>query len=169
MIEAKEEWRAVVGYEGRYRVSSMGRVWDRRKAKLLHTGFTTKGYLRVNLADACGERRQYLVHVLIAEAFLGPKPAGHMVRHLDGVKHNNVLGNLAWGTASQNGLDVKWHGGGGSHKLLVWEVAVIKRALNAGQTIAALARAFEVAESTIRRIKQGEGHSDVQPYELIVD
>jgi hypothetical protein len=50
------------------------------------------------------------VHKLVAEAFLGVCPVGLEVRHLDGDSGNPRLGNLAYGTHSENTLDQVRHG-----------------------------------------------------------
>lgn len=50
------------------------------------------------------------VHHSVAEAFLGPRPNGMQIRHLDGDKLNNRVGNLRYGTPSENVRDVLRHG-----------------------------------------------------------
>ena len=118
-----EEWRPVSGYEGLYEVSSLGRVrslprvWEQvskhgtlhkhtSSGRTLKPGLTRQGYPSVVL----GRRRTRLVHRLVAEAFLGPCPAGKEVRHLDGTRTNNTISNLAYGTRSENIADAKLHG-----------------------------------------------------------
>lgn len=43
-----------------------------------------------------------LIHILVADAFLGPKPEGLQVNHIDGVKDNNTPSNLEYVTHSGN-------------------------------------------------------------------
>jgi len=102
MQEQIEEWRTVPGLPG-YRVSSLGRVVSyRRGAPQELAGWTDDGgYQRV-----AGRLR----HALVAEAFLGPRPASFEVRHLDGDKTNNAVSNLRYGTKSENELDKRRHG-----------------------------------------------------------
>lgn len=64
------------------------------------------GHLRVELP---GRDRRY-VHVLVAESFIGPKPEGLEVRHLNGNPEDNRVENLAYGTRSENVLDSVKHG-----------------------------------------------------------
>jgi len=112
-----EEWRPVVGYEGLYEVSSIGRV--RSLDRTTSHGHRLTGFMRklpvqlgrrsVKLSKGHGPRK-ISVHVLVAEAFHGPRPDGQEVRHLDGDSLNNCVDNLAWGTGSENTLDQVRHG-----------------------------------------------------------
>lgn len=117
-----EEWRQVVGWEGLYEVSSLGRVmqvgnvnlkrdtWGSRLPRIVRA-YPRNGYHRVRLRDESGGVRQVTTHVLVAEAFIGPKPfEDAVVRHLDGTRDNNIPGNLAWGTPLENSADRAKHG-----------------------------------------------------------
>lgn len=106
-----EEWRPVVGWEGRYWVSNLGRVRGRRRQDggLMRTRANEDGYQTVRFCKNA-KHHFYRVHRLVAIAFLGAPPPGHEVRHLDGQPSNNKLSNLAWGTDSENGLDQVRHG-----------------------------------------------------------
>jgi hypothetical protein len=64
-----------------------------------------RGYLALNLGTESHE-----VHRLIALTFLGPRPSGQEVRHLDGDALNAAASNLAYGTRSENNLDKRSHG-----------------------------------------------------------
>ena len=55
-------------------------------------------------------RRTKRVHTLVAEAFVGPRPSGHVVRHLDGSRDNNNRDNLTYGTQADNVQDAIKHG-----------------------------------------------------------
>lgn len=108
-----EEWRPVVGFENDYEVSSEGGVRSRRrsgsKGGPLRTRPDAKGYPMVTLRSG-GVAATRRVHRLIAEAFIGPAPAGAHVRHLDGNPARSVLANLAYGTPGENHLDRVKHG-----------------------------------------------------------
>jgi hypothetical protein len=64
------------------------------------------GYINMNLGNDSG-----LAHRIVVQAFDGPPPTPEHtdVRHLDGVKTNNELTNLRYGTRSENMLDVVRH------------------------------------------------------------
>lgn len=57
-----------------------------------------------------GERKKYTVHSLVLRAFVGERPAGLQIRHLNGDKSDNRLDNLEYGTAKENAKDRKNHG-----------------------------------------------------------
>jgi hypothetical protein len=111
-----ERWLPVEDFEG-YEVSDLGRVrsWNpdhpwRPVPRLLTLSPNKKEYLRVGLLDGEGRVRTRTVHRLVMCAFVGPRPRGKQVRHLDGDKSNNALTNLRYGTASQNTFDTVRHG-----------------------------------------------------------
>lgn len=115
-----EQWRAVVGYEGLYEVSDQGKVralarttprGNHRKAWMLSPDDGPRGHLRVQLRDAEYEPRKIFVHVLVLTAFGTPRPWPEAeCRHLDGDPTNNTIGNLRWGSRSENALDRVRHG-----------------------------------------------------------
>jgi hypothetical protein len=113
-----ERWLPVVGFEGSYEVSDLGRVrsLDRVVIRRAKTGDHPKRlsgaimaltphpkdpYWRVWLCRD-GARSGHTVHTLVASAFLGPCPAGQEVRHADHNPSNNTIDNLSYGTRAQN-------------------------------------------------------------------
>lgn len=110
------EYRDIPGSPG-YRVGSDGSVWSDASnwrgygQRELTQSENFHGYLRVRVTTSTNTRRVALVHKLVAEAFLGPRPSVlHQIRHLDGNKLNNRAANLAWGTAKENARDRELHG-----------------------------------------------------------
>lgn len=119
-----ERWLPVVGYEGFYEVSDLGRVRSLPRLIVCRNGHTRNwpgkvlspyispkdGYQRTPLSVNGVKTGPLLVHRLVAEAFLGECPEGQEVRHLDGDPGNNVLTNLVYGTHAENMQDMLRHG-----------------------------------------------------------
>lgn len=113
-----EDWRDIVGYEGRYQVSDLGRVrsaerlvrlWTHqggeqfvlKQGRVLKPGTYASGHRYVYLGR--GSENRYLVHRLVLTTFVGPCPEGHESLHgPDADPSNNRLDNLRWGTRSEN-------------------------------------------------------------------
>ena len=101
--ETNEEWREVIGFDGRYQVSNLGRVKSFKWGveKLLKTSCVDDNYPRISLYQN-GKRKRILFHVLVARAFL-PNPNNlPVVNHIDNVRTNNRVENLEWCTYSEN-------------------------------------------------------------------
>lgn len=98
MEQEREEWRPVVGYEGRYEVSSLGRVRCSRTGHILKQQQANKGNgsykVKIYLA---GRQRNHTITRLVAGAFLGEPPQkGMNVYHKDNDAANNRPDNLYW-------------------------------------------------------------------------
>jgi len=93
--------------------------------------------------------------VLILETLKGPRPEGHVVRHLNGNSSDDSIKNLAWGTQKENMQDAVLHGTTtkgvkNKHaKLSEAEVLEIRRRFNDGESGSAIAEDFGVSQSTI--------------------
>ncbi len=100
-----ERWLPVVGFEGRYEVSDLGRVRSLRyrghdRIAVMKTTQNYGGYLVVTLG---AERKQLRVPRMVLEAFVGPCPERHEACHgPDFSKSNNRLDNLRWDTSKAN-------------------------------------------------------------------
>jgi hypothetical protein len=112
-----ETWKDITGYEGYYQVSDLGRVRSldrvitdclnrtrRSKGRVLSPGLSSSNHLLVMLCVEC-VHVSYLVHRLVARAFLGPCPEGHEVCHGPTGALDNTLKNLRYGTRSDNYQD----------------------------------------------------------------
>jgi hypothetical protein len=102
----EERWSVVEGFPG-YRVSTHGKVMG--PSGLLAGSVNMTGYLRV-APKRDGRFHSRLVHRLVLETFVGPRPEGWQCRHLDANKLNNRLDNLCWGTPQENMDDAVRHG-----------------------------------------------------------
>jgi hypothetical protein len=107
----EQEWRWVVDWAGEYKVSGWGVVKDCEKAAILNATRTSDGYRAVYLRqDGQRKRTKRLVHRLVLEAFRGPEPEEGMVcRHLNGIRTDNRLVNLRWGSQRENVEDAWLH------------------------------------------------------------
>jgi len=161
-----EVWLPVVGHEGRYEVSDMGRVRRVAYARGARVGRVMRGipnvsgYLALGLSNN-GKRSMATIHRLVAEAFLGPGQEGMEIRHLDNNKTNNTPGNLAWGTRQENVDDRTASGGywwrGEKHRsarLTEEQVREIRR-LAGRVPYRVLAARFGVAEVTAQQAGSG--------------
>lgn len=98
-----EEWREILGFENMYQVSNQGRIFSLRNNKILKPKKTRTGYYRVSLS-AKGIRKDYLVHRLVANAFI-PNPEKKLtVNHINENKHDNCIENLEWATQSEQNI-----------------------------------------------------------------
>jgi hypothetical protein len=130
-----ERWLPVVGFEGEYEVSDLGRVrsldrtarYVRRdqysgrdleifrshKGRILRPGKKQSGHVSVVLGRTeAGGAGSKDVHVLVLEAFVGRRPQGHECCHENDVADDNRLENLSWGTRSKNLFIRRSFGGG---------------------------------------------------------
>ena len=165
------EYRECPRHPG-YRVGSDGSAWSRWERIGLGyrygsrmvlgdawrrlDGVNHRGYRVVHLT---GDKLAY-IHRLVLEAFVGPQPNGMECRHLNGARDDNRLSNLAWGTYAENNADRLRHGivnivkGEKQHnsKLVTFQVLEIRKRVAAGETMAAVARDYNVGEMCVSRI-----------------
>lgn len=94
-----ERWLPVVGFDGRYTVSDLGRV--RGEKGLLAQNRQNAGYVIVHLYLS-GKRVVRTVHRLVAAAFVDGYFDGAHVNHRDGDRTHNAASNLEWVTRSGN-------------------------------------------------------------------
>lgn len=164
----REEWRPVVGYEGRYEVSSEGRVRSLVGAEPRILSQRIRGqYPAVQLCNR-GHERSSSVHILVAEAFIGPRPAGHHINHKSGAKTENSVDNLEYCTPSRNrqhafeiGLQSSKGEAHSRAKLSNEKVIQIRSAVASGKTQNAVARLMGIHQCAVSRIVNGHRWSHV--------
>lgn len=97
-----ELWREIEGFNGRYQISSWGRVRNVRTGCILKPYKNERGYLKVYLNKGNGKKAKPRINRLVAQAFI-PNPYNlPQVNHKDGNKENNSYTNLEWVTNQQN-------------------------------------------------------------------
>ena len=173
-----EQWRDVPGFEGAYQVSDLGRVRSLDRAahyflkrqnasatrlsrgRILRPFLKPAGYYRVDLFRD-GKRIAAHIHTLVMLAFVGPRPEGTEIRHLNGVPGDSRLANLEYATHSRNLLDIKWHGGAAHHRLTPGDVlSILKRRFDPKGRVA-LAQEYGVCPTTIWNVWRGRTHKDI--------
>ena len=117
-----EIWKDIIGYEGLYQVSNLGRVKSLSrgvpgkmgsirivKEKLMSTSIDCDGYVRYNLLKD-GKIKHFKRGALMARHFI-PNPDNlPLARHLNDINTDDRLENLAWGTWKQNTHDALLNG-----------------------------------------------------------
>ena len=102
MLENVEVWKDCKGYEGKYQVSSQGRIWSSVRQHYLKQKINNRGYYSVNLMAKNGKMKTENVHRLVAIAFIDNPNSYPFVNHLNGIKTDNRIENLEWATPQQN-------------------------------------------------------------------
>lgn len=115
----EEIWKDIIGYEGIYQISNLGRVLALPKivnssksingkritsARIKCTRVDRYGYETVKLTDSNSVYKHYTIHRLVALSFI-PNPNNYpSINHKDENKLNNTPDNLEWCTVKYNNL-----------------------------------------------------------------
>ena len=91
----------IKGYEGLYAITSCGRVWSYRRKKFLSPSKDKGGYLQVVLHNN-GEIKRFVIHRLVAEAYISNPDNLPEVNHKDEIKNHNWINNLEWVSHKEN-------------------------------------------------------------------
>ena len=114
----EEIWKDIKGYENMYQISNIGQVkslehyvqqknrWGQtisriQKSRLMKIHINKNGYFRVVLHKN-GIEKNYSVHRMVYEAFVGEIPDGMQVNHINEIKTDNRLENLNLMTPKEN-------------------------------------------------------------------
>lgn len=160
--EPRVEYRGVPGFDG-YKIGNDGTVLSMLKPE---NGILWRqkspirkrcGYLIVHLRK--NKTSHYkLIHRLVLEVFLGPCPENAECCHANGVRTDNRLSNLRWGTPKENGQDKVAHGNSmkgslnNASRLTEEEVVNIRREHREGASAYSLGRKYGVSKTNISRI-----------------
>src|SRR5699024_3039426 len=161
-----EEWKPVVGYEGLYEVSNMGRVkrlGRKVKASYGSTQYRPEMILKHwvhNDGRYCvtlrknSKKKNKRINILVAEAFIGERPEGYHVCHISGDYTDNNLSNLRYDTVRENSIDHYRQGSKGPNgKLSIEQVLEIRKLYATGDyTHRELGKKFNTAPTNIGMI-----------------
>jgi len=154
-------YRPIPGFPD-YRVGDDGSVWSQKTGnhhwKRLRPAVRLGGRLQVILRKD-GASHSRLVHHLVLEAFIGPRPPGMECAHWDGDAGNCRLSNLRWATHTDNERDKFRHGTDSrgernARAKLTWEQVreIRTRYATGDETQEKLAREFDVSFQLISLI-----------------
>lgn len=159
-----EIWKPVVGFEGSYEVSNLGRVrsLDRivrlrngrtrfARGRMLKHGYHSFGYPQIMLGGGNPRR----IYKLVAAAFLGQMPPGMQVCHKDGDVLNGQEDNLYYGTPAENQADRVRHGTAcvgekhPMHKVSAQDVEEIRRRCANGELQRVVGADYGIRQPTV--------------------
>lgn len=115
----REIWKDIKGYEELYQVSNLGRVkslpnrYYRKEGKILTNKVTANGYCHLRLSKN-GVAKNYLVHRLVAQAFIPNPNKLPIINHKDEIKTNNIVwinddGSIDYSKSNLEWCDAKYN------------------------------------------------------------
>jgi len=170
-----EVWRTIPGYSA-YSASSLGRIRRETGSRVAVAGYVKTlsqdgryGITRLYTDDGVLHSRR--VHILVALAFLGPKPTpAHEVNHRNGDKLDNRPENLEYISSDENEAHAarnrlkRW---GEEHPMRKLTADNVRTIRSTPRLQGELARRFGVSTSTIQAVRSGKTwrHLDEEPTE----
>ena len=158
----KENWKNVPGFDG-YQVSDMGRIRSFRSGGRIveeshYLSTKSSRYVEVNVFRD-GKRNHVRLAYLILLSFVGERPKGAVIRHLNDVKADNRLSNLVYGNQVENKQDQIRNGHGTG--LQKYQVAMMRSEFsNGGITKTELSKRYGISLSGVSLILSNKRHID---------
>lgn len=155
-----EIWKDVIGYEDYFQISNLGRLFSKRRNKILKCRVTKSGYEEIH-TYVNKKSVFFKIHRLVAIAFIDNPENKPEVNHIDCDKLNNKVDNLEWVTGSENVIHAYENNlinlpTGEEHPkaVLNWELVREIRKIYKTVDIStnALARKYGVSGGTVRAI-----------------
>lgn len=145
-----EHWKQLIRWESIYEISDLGRIRRVDGNNCAKVGYILKpiyldsGYTSIRLRYK-GRTERKLIHSYVMEAFVGERPNGYEINHINGNRSDNRLCNLEYCTPSQNKLH--------SYNILGRKPSSARGEANAKSKLT------EYQVTTIRRLYSGGGVS----------
>ena len=158
------DFKPIPGYEGQYNINRQGSIIGPYGKEL--RVYTDSNYPKVYLYTK-GKKRKLMVHTLVALTFIGPRPNGLVLRHLDGNRSNYSVENLAYGTHKENENDKRSHGthlcGEKRHNAVLTErkVKIARGLYKCDFTIQRIAEILQIKYATAWSVIRGDAWSHV--------
>lgn len=173
LIENNEIWKDVVGYEGLYQVSNLGRVKSLekkytyrnryggiteivKKEKMLKPSIQypnkNKNYKRYKVSlTKYLNKKNFMVHSLVAKAFIDNPNNYSQINHKDGNPLNNNVNNLEWCSQKYN---VQHSISKQLKKSLIPfdKIPIICKNYQSGMPVTDISLEYKVSKTTIYRI-----------------
>jgi len=157
-----KRWKPIPNFSD-YDVSTLGEVRSYKggdKCCLMKLRIGIDGYPRVTLQDDSGTKRVRRVHLLVADAFLGPAK-GRIVRHRNGDLQDPRLVNLKYGTQKENSADRYLHGthgigGNNSQAILTEKEAKAIMKLKGKVSQVEISKRFGISRQAVSDIHRGK-------------
>jgi len=99
-----EIWKDIEGYEGRYQISTHGRVKSLVNNRGTRRDFILRTYDCKGYRNAILLKKNLRVHRLVSNAFIANPNNKPDVNHKNGIRDDNMVDNLEWVTKSENAL-----------------------------------------------------------------
>lgn len=136
-----------------WRGPSLSAQWKRLKPGIHQKRSVKRPYFYLHLWRG-GKRYTRLIHRIVLESFIGPRPNGFECRHLDGNPSNNALENICWGTHEENCNDTR-RLNRYAVKLNADQAKAIRVRRNAGECRRQLAKEFGTSPQNVHSIARG--------------
>lgn len=176
-----EEWRSIEGLDGMYEVSNFGNVRSRLKPgnhrnklgnpRILKVRLDKRGYGTISLPFGHGGK--YVtksVHTLVANEFLGKRPEGKEIAHLNGDSTDNRACNLEYVTHKENESHKKLHGtlplgsANGNTNYVGWQIEIVRYLAEKGVPQAKIAKLFDMSVQMVSSVVLRESWPHVGTY-----